>query len=103
MASAQAQTHFLDSARLQDNLSISDFSFEDLKTKPTTIYFVLPTDRLSTFGRWLRLLVQQAITINARNIDVHLPVCPSDRWLTRSALPQRGIHGFDAMMSLLCV
>jgi len=73
MASAQAQTHFLDSARLQDNLRVSDFSFEDLKTKPTTIYLVLPADRLNTFGRWLRLLVQQAITINARNIDVLPP------------------------------
>lgn len=70
MASAQAQTHFLDSAKLQANLRMSDFAFEDLKTKPMTIYLVLPADRLNTFGRWLRLLVQQAVTANARNIDV---------------------------------
>ncbi len=70
LASAQAQTHFLDSAKLQANLRMSDFAFEDLKTKPTTIYLVLPADRLNTFGRWLRLLVQQAVTVNARNIDV---------------------------------
>jgi len=30
----------------------------------------LPADRLDTFGRWLRLLVQQAITVNARNVEV---------------------------------
>ena len=34
-----------------------------------TVYLVLPADRLETFGRWLRLLVQQAITVNARNIE----------------------------------
>ncbi|MGR3616076.1 MAG: type IV secretory system conjugative DNA transfer family protein [Paracoccaceae bacterium] len=70
MASAQAQTHFLDSTRIQESLSHSDFQFEDLKKKPMTIYLVLPADRLNIFGRWLRLLIQQAITVNARNIDV---------------------------------
>lgn len=70
IASAQAQTHFLDSARIRESLSASDFKFEDLKTQPTTIYLVLPADRLNAFGRWLRLLIQQAITVNARNIEV---------------------------------
>lgn len=70
LASAQAQTHFLDSERLRENLKTSSFKFEDLKTKPMTIYLVLPADRLGTFGRWLRLLVQQAITVNARNIEI---------------------------------
>lgn len=70
IASAQAQTHFLDSARLQLNLASSDFKFEDLKTKPMTVYLVLPADRLNSFGRWLRLLIQQAITVNARNIEI---------------------------------
>ncbi len=70
MATTQAQTHFLDSARIQENLEASDFKFEDLKTKQMTIYLVLPADRLNAFSRWLRLLVQQAITMNARNIDV---------------------------------
>lgn len=69
LASAQAQTNFLDSGRLRENLSASDFTFEDLKTKPMTIYLVLPADRLETFGRWLRLLIQQALTVNARNIE----------------------------------
>lgn len=70
LASLQSHTHFLDSPRIRQNLSRSDFKFEDLKTGKTTIYLVLPADRLETFGRWLRLLVQQAITVNARNIDV---------------------------------
>jgi type IV secretion system protein VirD4 len=68
LASAQSHTHFLDSPRLRASLSRSDFRFEDLKRTPTTVYLVLPADRLGTFGRWLRLLIQQAITVTARNI-----------------------------------
>jgi type IV secretion system protein VirD4 len=33
-----------------------------------TVYLVLPADRLDTFSRWLRMMIQQAITVNARNI-----------------------------------
>ena len=69
IATAQSHTHFLDSDRIRMNMKESSFKFEDLKTKPMTIYLVLPSDRLNTFGRWLRLLVQQAITVNARNIE----------------------------------
>lgn len=69
IASAQAQTHFLDSARIRESLSASDFKFENLKTTKMTIYLVLPADRLETFNRWLRLLIQQAITVNTRNIE----------------------------------
>ncbi|WP_424991333.1 type IV secretory system conjugative DNA transfer family protein [Fluviibacterium sp. S390] len=69
LSSAQAQTHFLDSPRIRESLSTSDFRFEDLKTTPLTVYLILPADRLNAFGRWLRLLIQQAITVNARNIE----------------------------------
>lgn len=69
IASAQSHSHFLDSDRMNLSMRSSSFKFEDLKSKPMTIYLVLPADRLNTFGRWLRLLVQQAITVNARNIE----------------------------------
>lgn len=68
LASVQSHTHFLDSARIRDSLSTSDFKFEDVKTTPMSIYLVLPADRLHGFNRWLRLVIQQAITVNARNI-----------------------------------
>lgn len=68
MATLQSHTHFLDSMRLRASMSRSDFVFEDLKTRKMTIYLVLPADRLDTFNRWLRLMIQQAITVNARNI-----------------------------------
>ncbi|WP_273793496.1 type IV secretory system conjugative DNA transfer family protein [Brucella anthropi] len=70
LASAQAQTTMLDSPRLRESLSASDFSFADMKTKQMTVYLVLPSDRLQTFSRWLRLLIQQAIKENAQNIEV---------------------------------
>lgn len=70
LATTQAQTHFLDSPRIRESLSASDFRFEDLKDRTVSIYLVLPADRLETFGRWLRLLVQQAITVNARRPNV---------------------------------
>lgn len=69
LASVQAQTNFLDSPRLRESLSRSDFSFADMKTKPMTVYLVLPADRLNGYERWLRLLIQQALTMNARNIE----------------------------------
>ena len=69
LASLQAHTHFLDSPRIQESLSFSDFKFEDLKTSLMTVYLVLPADRLETFGRWLRLMIQQSLTVNARNIE----------------------------------
>lgn len=69
MATLQSHTHFLDSTRLRENMSRSDFRFEDLKTTTMSVYLVLPADRLDSFNRWLRLMIQQAITVNARNIE----------------------------------
>jgi len=68
MATLQSHTHFLESDAIRRSLSRSDFRFEDLKTRKMTIYLVLPADRLDTFNRWLRLLIQQALTVNARTI-----------------------------------
>ena len=70
MASLQAQTHIFDSNRVRDALSESDFNFTDLKAGLVSAYLILPVDRLQPFNRLLRLLVQQAITVNARNIEI---------------------------------
>ncbi len=63
ISSAQSNTHFLDSPKIRDSLAKSDFRFSDLKTADalTTIYLVLPLDRLSTFNRWLRLMISSAM------------------------------------------
>lgn len=72
IATVQSETIFLDSPRIDESLSASDSRFENLKTKPMTIYLALPSDRLNAFSRWQRLSIQQAITVNARNIRVYL-------------------------------
>lgn len=65
---AQSHTHFLDSPRIRESLSRTDCRFEDLKEGRVSIYLILPADRLKTFDRWLRLLIQIAVTVNARNL-----------------------------------
>lgn len=70
LASAQAETHMLDSMSLRECMSVSDFDFEELRTDKVSIFIVIPPDKLETFGRFLRLIVQQAIMVNARNMDI---------------------------------
>ncbi len=67
LSSAQRHTHFLDSPRIVDSTSASDFRFADLKERPGTVFLCLPPDRLDTYARWLRLLVSQAVTDMARS------------------------------------
>ena len=66
LSAAQRHTHFLDSPRMSAVLGRSDFTFADVKTQPTTVYLVLPPDRLATYARWLRLMLAQGLTDLAR-------------------------------------
>lgn len=74
-ATAQSHTHWLENPAIRDSLSASDFDFADLKVKRQTTYLILPSDRLEAYSPWLRIMVQQAITTNARNI-IHQPERP---------------------------
>ncbi|WP_105386489.1 type IV secretory system conjugative DNA transfer family protein [Neorhizobium alkalisoli] len=67
LSAAQRHTHFLDSPRMTAVLSRSDFRFADLKRRNVTVFLVLPPDRLSTYSRWLRLLVSQSLLDMARD------------------------------------
>ncbi|MGC1303730.1 MAG: type IV secretory system conjugative DNA transfer family protein [Caulobacteraceae bacterium] len=67
LSTAQRHTHFLDSQRMVQVLSRSDFRFEDLKAGVSTVFLVLPPERLATHARWLRLLLAQAINAMARS------------------------------------
>ncbi|KQW72563.1 hypothetical protein ASD03_31320 [Ensifer sp. Root127] len=62
LSAALRHTHFLDSPRMTAVLSRSDFRFADLKRNNATVFLVLPPDRLSTYSRWLRLLITQSLT-----------------------------------------
>ncbi|MGO7658271.1 type IV secretory system conjugative DNA transfer family protein [Rhizobium ruizarguesonis] len=66
LSAAQRHTHFLDSPRMTEVLSRSDFRFGDLKANKATVFLVLPPDRLAAYSRWLRLLVAQSLTEMAR-------------------------------------
>ncbi|WP_428429472.1 type IV secretory system conjugative DNA transfer family protein [Pararhizobium sp.] len=67
LSAAQRHTHFLDSPRMTAVLGRSDFRFSDLKHNNITVLMVLPPDRLSTYSRWLRLLITQSLTDMARD------------------------------------
>ncbi|MBW8321086.1 MAG: type IV secretory system conjugative DNA transfer family protein, partial [Rhizobium sp.] len=66
LSAAQRHTHFLDSPRMVRVLDESYFSFADLKRHNATVFLVLPPDRLSTYSRWLRLLITQSLADMAR-------------------------------------
>jgi type IV secretion system protein VirD4 len=66
LSAAQRHTHFLDSPRMTAVLGRSDFRFADLKARTATVFLVLPPDRLTTYSRWLRLLVTQSLIDMAR-------------------------------------
>ncbi|TCP77425.1 type IV secretion system protein VirD4 [Rhizobium sp. PP-CC-2G-626] len=74
LSAAQRHTHFLDSPRMTAVLGRSDFRFADLKRRNVSVFLVLPPDRLSTYSRWLRLLVAQSLTDMAR--DLTRPASP---------------------------
>jgi type IV secretion system protein VirD4 len=66
LSSAQRHTHFLDSVRINTVMASSDFRFADLKAAKTTVFLVLPPERLDAYARWLRLMVAQSIHDLAR-------------------------------------
>lgn len=57
ISTAQSHTHFLDSPRMKRVLASSTFDFASLKSQPTTVYLILPTDRIDSYARWLRLMI----------------------------------------------
>jgi type IV secretion system protein VirD4 len=74
VATAQANTHFLESPRIRENLSKSDFTFADLKGDvATTVYLALPLDRMNAFGRWLRLMISTALVELTRTAENKQP------------------------------
>ena len=57
ISTAQSHTHFLDSPRMKRVLGPSSFEFGALKREPTSVYLVLPTERIDSYSRWLRLMI----------------------------------------------
>jgi type IV secretion system protein VirD4 len=61
VSTCEVHTDFLEGEPMRRVLCGSDFRMEDLKTKRVTVYLCLPATRLSTHGRWLRLLLAMAM------------------------------------------
>lgn len=71
ISTAQRNTHFLESKKLAESLSRADFNPSEIGEN-TTIYVVLPADRLYSARRWLRLVIAFLISRISR-----LPTKPS--------------------------
>ena len=69
LSNAQRHTHFLDSPRIAKVMARSDFQFADLRHRITSVFLVLPPNRLDAYSRWLRLLVSQAFQDIARDAE----------------------------------
>ncbi len=70
MSNAQTQTRFLDSPGIARNLETDGIDFSLLKTRTTTVYLVLPPERLVTHAKWLRLIISSAMTAMQRSLKV---------------------------------
>jgi len=57
IATASSGTQWLLSQPMLDDLAKDGIDWAQLKTKPTTVYVILPAHALETFSAWLRLVV----------------------------------------------
>lgn len=58
LSTALTQTRWLDSILIQKDLaSLVPHDFGQLKTKPTTVYLILPARRLGSHSTWVRLMI----------------------------------------------
>lgn len=67
LSTAIVQTDFLDSAAMRTVLRASDFSLQQLKDAPITVYLSLPAGRMGTHSRWLRLMIALSLEAMERN------------------------------------
>ncbi len=69
ISTALRQLDFLDCPTLSKSLCSSDFSFDELTQggQSLSVYLVLPTNKLDTYSRWLRLMVSMALLAVSNN------------------------------------
>jgi len=60
-SSADTQTRWLLSPMMRADLSKNGINFANLKTRPTTVYVILPAEQLSKHSVWLRLVIVTAL------------------------------------------
>jgi type IV secretion system protein VirD4 len=60
-STADTQTRWILSEPMRDDLKKSGVDFAKLKEKPTTVYVILPAERMRTHSVWLRLVIVSAL------------------------------------------
>ena len=60
-STADTQTRWLLSKPMRDDLKKPGVDFRKLKDKPTTVYVILPAERMRTHSTWLRLVIVSAL------------------------------------------
>jgi type IV secretion system protein VirD4 len=85
VSTAQSHTHFLDSPRMKRVLGRSTFDFGALKRQAMSVYLVLPSDRLESYARWLRLMIASGLLAVTR---------------TRGSAPERVLFLLDEFAHL---
>jgi type IV secretion system protein VirD4 len=60
-SAADTQTRWMLSDPMRDDLKKDGIDFSKLKDKPTTVYVILPAERLRTHSVWLRLVIVSAL------------------------------------------
>lgn len=72
MANLSESTKFLSDPQIKTATATSSFSMEDLARGKTTVYVVIPTERMDTQKTWLRLVIASAMHI-FKNPQAKLP------------------------------
>ena len=61
MSNLAEQTKFLSDPQVKASTASSSFSMKTLREKATTVYLVIPHDRIQTHATWLRLVIAAAM------------------------------------------
>ena len=72
MAAAQEKTDFLKSPALQKSLASSNFDVKNITNGKTTLYVIIPPDKLDSHFQWLRLVMTTALRSAVRNHDMRI-------------------------------
>ena len=57
VATVRSHTEFLDSPSIQAALASSTFDFRELKDDPTSVFLVMPVERLDNYSRYVRVMI----------------------------------------------
>jgi len=60
-STADRQTNWMLSPLMRANMAKNDIDFATLKDRPTTVYLILPAERMRTHAVWLRLVIVSAL------------------------------------------